>query len=454
MMRSAGPDAISFDELDRPLIHWVSPLPPLPTDIAHYTRRILPSLAELADVVLWTHQDEWNDDLRDFAEVRRFDPLATHPMPLASLPSTSGTQGAIFFNIGNSWIFHQDIYALSRRVPGVVVIHDLVLQEFFRDMVHNKFLAPTSYIATMQRHYGEDARATAESVCACGQLTQDILERFPMFEGAIEHSVAALVHTEAGFDSIASRGFVPTYGLNLPFAVGLPVSARRSETGPLKLLQFGHIGPNRRLLQILEALGEVKDRMEFCFEICGSVWDRELVERRIEALGLSSRVRLRGFVSEPELDAAIAQAHLVFNLRFPTMGEASGSQLRIWNQAGLSVVSRVGWYATLPEECVVKISVENERRDLMDLLGSIASDRTRFLGRGESGRTMVECQHNTSAYAAGIVEIARRFRRDARDHLLMEAGIRMLRNQATDLMRSALRSTIVQSIFSNPKPAS
>jgi len=449
MTRNVGSDT-SYDVLDRPVIHWVSPLPPLPTDIAHYTRRILPPLAELADVVLWTSQDDWDEELGDYAEVRRFDALASHPMPLAGVRSASGRQAAIFFNIGNSWVFHQDIYALSRRVPGIVVAHDLVLQEFFRDMVHNRSLAPSSYIATMRRHYGEDAAATAESVCASGQLTRDILNRFPMFEGAIEHSVAALVHTEPGFDAMSSRGLVPTYGLDLPFAVGPPIDARRSETGPLKLLQFGHIGPNRRLMEVLEALGEVKDRIEFNFEICGSVWNRDLVEQKIESLGLSSRIRLRGFVSEPELDAAIAQAHLVFNLRFPTMGEASGSQLRIWNQAALSVVSRVGWYATLPEDCVVKVSVENEHRELVELLSSIASDRTQFLARGQEGRSKLERHHSATAYAAGIVAIARKFRRDARERLLVEAGARMLQSQSTDATRSLFRTAIMRSMLAAP----
>lgn len=436
---------------ERPIIHWVSPLPPLPTDIAHYTRRILPSLAEHADVVLWTSQEEWDTDLQAHAEVRRFDPRAGCPMPMQDLRARRAEHGAIFFNIGNSWIFHQDIYALSRRVPGVVVLHDVVLQEFFRDMVRNGFLEPCIYRSAMGRHYGRDAggdevAAIADAVCSTGDLSREILTRFPMFEAAIEHAVAALVHTTPGLEAIAARGLVPAYGLELPFEVGPRVSSQRAGSGPLRLLQFGHIGPNRRLMETLRALHEVRSRIDFQFEICGAVWDATAVRRLVDELDLSSRVTLRGFVPEPELDAAIARAHLVFNLRYPTMGEASGSQLRIWNKAALSVVSQVGWYASLPDDCLIKISVENEHRELVGLLEEMAEDRMRFRARAEAGRTHLERRHGTLRYAAGILEIAGNFRRDAADYLLASAAAPILGERLESPNRNLLRDAFLRSM--------
>jgi glycosyltransferase involved in cell wall biosynthesis len=436
----------SAAEIDRLTVHWVSPLPPLPTDIAHYTRRILPSLAKVADVVLWTSQDEWDAEINTYATVRRFDAFAKHPMDLFGIESARNEINAAFFNIGNSYTFHRDIFCLSQRVPGIVVIHDLVLQEFFRDMLHNKVLDPTAYVRAMHRHYGDEAARIARDVCTTMKLSADILERYPMFEAVIEKSVAALVHTPTGMDSIGSRGLVPAYHLDLPFAISQLSSAGRAATGPLRLLQFGHIGPNRRLLQVLDALGEIKDTLEFSFEICGAVWDAELVERAIERLGLSSRVRMRGFVPEHELDAAIAEAHLVFNLRFPSMGEASGSQLRIWNQAALSVVSQVGWYATLPDDCVIKISIENERRELIDLLRLLDADRTRFVARAVAGRANVERRHSSHAYAAGILEISRNFRHDVRDRLLIDACVPTIRSFSEGSAQELVRASVARGI--------
>jgi hypothetical protein len=42
------------------------------------------------------------------------------------------------------------------------------------------------------------------------------------------------------------------------------------------------------------------------------------------------------------------------------MGEASGSQLRIWDHALPSIVSKNDWYATLPSETVAFVSPDHE----------------------------------------------------------------------------------------------
>ena len=54
----------------KPRLHWVSPLPPAETDIAHYTRRILPELAAETDLVLWTDAPDWDRHLHQIAPVQ------------------------------------------------------------------------------------------------------------------------------------------------------------------------------------------------------------------------------------------------------------------------------------------------------------------------------------------------------------------------------------------------
>ena len=62
----------------------------------------------------------------------------------------------------------------------------------------------------------------------------------------------------------------------------------------------------------------------------------------VEELRLQDIVTLHGFVPAEALEAALASAHLAINFRFPTMGEASVSQLQIWDHALPSLVTRVG----------------------------------------------------------------------------------------------------------------
>lgn len=420
----------------RPRIHWVSPLPPAETDIAHYTARLLPALAELADVVLWTDADAWDGTLERHATVRRFDPQAHAPLDLAALGGGVSAIEAVFLNIGNSWLFHAGILRIARQIPACVVLHDIGLQDLAWMMMDNGLMGHDPYRVEMARWYGPDGARAAERVLGRTSVPAVEAVRFPMFEIALPRAVSALVHTRSAFEAVAARDVLPAYQLDLPFDPGPPQSAGRDRGGPLRLVQFGYIAPNRRLDQVLDALAAASATVDFTFEIFGSLWDPAHVARRIGDLGLGGRVRIRGFVPEADLDAALSAAHLVFNLRAPTMGEASGSQLRIWRAAAASVVTDHGWYADLPEGTAFKVARAGDRRSLAELLGRIATDRGLVEEVGAAGRARLEAVHRTEHYARGLIEIAGRHRQDAREALLARAlgdqvsGLRRRRDRA------------------------
>ena len=134
-------------------------------------------------------------------------------------------------------------------------------------------------------------------------------------------------------------------------------------------------------------------------------------------------VSVHGYAPEPELDQALDGASLAINLRYPTMGEASASQLRIWDHALPSLVTKVGWYGTLPDEIVGHVRPENEVADIRAHLESFVEDPTRYARMGERGYRFVKEEHDPEAYAKTIVSLAS----DARQF--------MLRKTAYDLAR-------------------
>ncbi|MEO0819321.1 MAG: glycosyltransferase family 1 protein [Pseudomonadota bacterium] len=414
--------------MSRPRIHWVSPLPPARTDIAEYTRRCLPALAARADLVLWTDAERWEPGLeRPGIAVRRLDPAGALPLDLRSLPPPPpGGSEAVFFHIGNSWEFHSGILAAALRVPGVIVLHDLALREALRDMAANRLLAPGLVAATARAWYGAGAAARVQGLLAGQPVTAGTLAAEPLWELLLARATGVLCHTRPGYEAVAARGAVPAWELPLPFPAGPARAAERARTGPLRLVQFGHIGPNRRLEQVFEALAALGSAVDWRFEVFGRLWDPALLEGRARELGLADRVIFRGFAPEAELDAALARAHLVFNLRQPSMGEASGSQLRIWAASALAAVSDLGWYATLPEETVEKIAPDDERAGIAALLRRLDTDRNLAARKGTAGRARLEALHAPERYAAGIAAIAAEAPRDARDRLGSDALRRLL----------------------------
>jgi glycosyltransferase involved in cell wall biosynthesis len=161
------------------------------------------------------------------------------------------------------------------------------------------------------------------------------------------------------------------------------------------------------LEETLEALAAFPAREQFRLDIYGQLLiDGRQLRARIRALGLKPLVKLHGYVPEEELDAALARAHLAINLRYPTMGEASGSQLRIWKHALPSLVSRVGWYSTLPTEAVAFVEPERESVDLQQHLKAFLADPARFAAMGQTGRRLLVEQHAPESYAQAIIEFA------------------------------------------------
>lgn len=266
----------------------------------------------------------------------------------------------------------------------------------------------------MLRWHGEAGLAAARDVFEGRRTRGDLTEEIPGFELALTQAVSVLTHTPVARDAVVAADTVPTYLLDLPFRPSpQPPEVIRSGIGPLRLVQFGYTGPNRRLQKVLEALSPLRGEIEFQLDVMGNLWDLPYIRQRIQELGLTHHVHLHGFVDEAELDARLAAAHLVFNLRYPSMGEASGSQMRIWNAGAASVVTDLGWYADLPEDTVFRIEQDNEIPALQSLIRRLAADPALGRSVGTAGRAQLEARHTPARYAAAVAKIAAGFPRDA-----------------------------------------
>jgi glycosyltransferase involved in cell wall biosynthesis len=425
---------------DEPHIHWVSPLPPAETDIAHYTHRILPELTERADITLWTDAPSWYPKLTKYCPVRHLYPGEISPSDMRDNSKGSAGGDVMFVHMGNSGIFHAGFLKMVRRIPTIVVLHDLALQEMYFYAVSKGLMELDGYLDEIEQWYGEAGRREA-LLSRDGKIpAYELSQRLPGFEVLMKNAVAIVTHTSASHAAVTERSFVPAYQLELPYRARTTASSERSISGPLRLMQFGYIGQNRRLKEIIQALADLGPDFDFVFDICGKLGDPEKIKLHCEQLGLTDKINLHGFVPEPQLDAMLEEVHLVFNLRNPTMGEASGSQLRIWDAAAASVVTDDGWYGDIPEEAVFRIPKENEVSSLKILLRQISQDRHAAMSKGNKGREQLIAKHDPETYADGIVQVAHNFSRDAHDAVLANAARRVLagNHAQADLLRDRL----------------
>ncbi|MFN2454457.1 MAG: glycosyltransferase [Pyrinomonadaceae bacterium] len=401
-------------------LHWFSPLLPAATEVAYYTARVLPALAKRSRVVLWTNQSEWDTRLETHAEVREYD-LANPPF------AELNRDGVAFYHIGNNPLFHNAIWQMSLLHGGAVVLHDVSLHHFFDGIYRAQWQDAGGYLAEMDFHYGATGRRDAAECFDTNARNIDYMaQQYPLTPLALRHALGVLVHTPEAFKKLREQNRWPVAYAPLPFARDVALMRRNlstkdrqraavSETMPCRLIVFGYLGRNRRVDALLQALAGMPERAHFHLDIYGKLLESERVCAEIASLNLEGQVTVHGFAADEELDEALARADVAINLRNPTMGEASSSQLRLWDHALPSLVTQVGWYATLPEDAVAFVRVNHEIEDIQSHLRELLVNPERFKAMGERGREMLETNHSPEKYAEAVIRLAQ-LAQDFRTH--------------------------------------
>jgi glycosyltransferase involved in cell wall biosynthesis len=382
-----------------------SPLPPARTAIAQWLAQLLPLLQKRVEITLWTDQAEWDPNLKRYAEVKCYQ---SEQMPWADLNQSD----LCIYHIGNS-PFHIPILQVARCHPGLVVLHDLSLHDLFLSLClrDGQWQDQELYFTYMTRYYGVAGEKAARRFID-GKLQINYMRmQYPLIHLALENALCVMVHTRNGFHYLKGKNRLPVVYTPLPYSTRpgtgqdqSVVRKPRTYGEPNHLIVFGYIDVNRQLDKLLKALSEFPEKAQFHLDIYGVLWDTAQVRVQIEALGLNRQVTLHGFVSDESLEAALASADLAINLRYPSMGETSYSQLMIWENALPSLVTRVGWYETISEDAVAFVRPEYEIADIQTHLRAFLADPNSFVTMGKNGRRILEERHSSENYAQAIVE--------------------------------------------------
>jgi glycosyltransferase involved in cell wall biosynthesis len=381
-------------------LNLFSPLPPTRSDIARLTVHMLPALAREAEIVVWSSEPEWKFEPPPGVTIRHYD---WQRPPWREINQADAT----FYQMGNDPRYHHAIWHLSQQHPGIVILHDLMLQHFFSGLVfHDRGMNRRQYLELVERYHGLKGRVLAEKHVQGLLSTEELAQLCPLTEAATENALAVIVHSAAAYAALPEDASVAL----LPLCVGMemPALTARAPAEPYRLTVFGYLGPNRQLPLLLRALATFRERDRFRLDVFGTMADREKMHQLVGRLGLSERVTLHGFVSGSEIDKALRETDLVVNLRNPSMGEASGSQLHLWQYALPALVTRHAWYATLPEETVAFVRPEFEVEDIQRHLSEFLAKPETYRELGRNGRRYVEEHHSIQGYASALLEVARR----------------------------------------------
>jgi glycosyltransferase involved in cell wall biosynthesis len=168
---------------------------------------------------------------------------------------------------------------------------------------------------------------------------------------------------------------------------------------------FGFLNMNKRIPELLEAFASFRrDRPGARLLLAGGTGERFDVQRRLERLGLTEGVELMGYVPEERMWSLMAACDVLVNLRYPTMGETSGSVIRALALGKPLLVSDVGWFSELPDDAVLKVPVDEVEVAVLTAALAFATDHGAAFGA--AARAYVEREHAlprvADAYVAAL----------------------------------------------------
>lgn len=381
---------------------FVSPLPPAPTGIADYTLDVVMALRE-------THTIELFHDQEKVAKS-----LPASAFPIDDLPSRAAATpfDAVVYQMGNAPA-HDFMYGWMERIPGVVVLHDLVLHHSFArrylestealayaadpgseakrieaDKAHQSFLAAIEVVYPGQGERLKDAHFNT---------TGDLLPYvFPLFEPALAKARAVGAHNSFMVEAIQSaRPDLPCVRLAMPVRP-VPVaegvaSAFRAKHGlgadDYAVGCFGLVTREKRIETVARAVGRLSElhpnaRLLLAGQVSNSAWLDELLVRT----GVASRTTVTGRLQEEDFTVAMAATDAVVHLRYPTARETSAALLRVLAQGLPVIVSDIANQSEIPDDVVRRIDPVDEEGDLTRALDRMFNDRGGARAMGERAR--------------------------------------------------------------------
>jgi glycosyltransferase involved in cell wall biosynthesis len=239
------------------------------------------------------------------------------------------------YHLGNNQ-FHREIYRRALQRPGVVVLHDAVLQHFFLGTLDEH-----EYVEEFVFNYGEWHRGLAGELWrgrANSALSQGYYA-YPMLRRIAEVSHAVVVHNPAAARMV--REHAPAARIveipHLFAPVDLPSRAEaeryRQALGfsPRHFVfgVFGYLRESKRILNILCAFGTLLRALPHSALLLAGDFVSQDLARAVEPLLAAPGVLRLRHLPEREFWLAASAVDACINLRYPGAGETSGISVRL-----------------------------------------------------------------------------------------------------------------------------
>jgi glycosyltransferase involved in cell wall biosynthesis len=264
------------------------------------------------------------------------------------------------YHLGNNRL-HGEIYRHSLEKPGVVVLHDAVLQHFFLGS-----LSEQEYVAEFIYNYGAWSEDLARGLWRGRARSASDPQYFayPMLKRVAERSLATIVHNPAAA-AMVKKHAPDAVIREIPHLLELPALPLSEETlgfrrnlgiGVQTFLfgVFGHLRESKRLPAVLRAFDKARTSADMALLVAGDFVSKDL-ERSVLPLLAAERIFRIGYAPEREFWLHAAAVDGCINLRYPTAGETSGISIRLMGLAKPVLMSAGCETSRFPDAACVRV---------------------------------------------------------------------------------------------------
>jgi glycosyltransferase involved in cell wall biosynthesis len=378
----------------KPRLAYLSPLPPEKSGIADYSAELLPELARYYDIEVVTDQDTIAD------------PMVAANFPKRSVAwfDTHARQyDRIVYHFGNS-SFHQHMFDLLERHPGVVVLHDFFLSGILAYMDGNRY-RPYAFPIALYRSHGY--AALLEDKAGRGGA----IWKYPCNKTVLDHASGVIVHS--GYSKTLARQWyrqdTADGWQSIPLLRAFPAhidraAARRRlriSEDEFVVCAFGILGPtklNDRLLNawLVSPLAQGRRcHLVFVGHCETNPYGREFMAAMARAKAKhGDRVRITGFVAPEDYRNYLAAADVAVQLRSMSRGETSASILDCLAYGIPTIINANGSAAELPDDVLIKLDDEFDNDALTQALVSLWKDGDLCATLSQRAIAFVRSQHH------------------------------------------------------------
>lgn len=383
--------------------------------IGKVSKQICEELMNYCYVAIWTHDTKelfeshvdviYFDQKTNIAELEKYD--------------------YIVYNMGNFARYHKEIFDMSQRIPGIIILHDQTMHSFFREY----YLMPefggnsndgfNKYRELFKKYYGKEGEIFVERAYDNEHYAIYDFENMPdykLIQPVLLNAIGVFTHANF-FTKIISEyyngpigySYLPCEVNNINFSddeLTYSIINNAKKEGKVIIVSNGIVHSTKHIDKVVNVLCNNKDLAnDICYIVIGSYGGE--YGNNLEKLSkgkLKDSLHMLGYQDDNVMYYALQNADLCINLRYPNSEVCSLSLFEQMSFGKPTLVLNSGIYNEIPDDCVVKITLQNEEDDINLVLNNLIEDSSYYYDYGKKARIFISDYCNIQVYCTNFLD--------------------------------------------------